>query len=109
MIVRFQPSACIEWRAYRDGETDGWVALCDVLGRSAAGDTWDRLCATIFELQQALFADLLMEGELEAFLKHHGWQTQTALLARVPEEGVTFDIPTTVTPMPGVNISTSRS
>lgn len=108
MIVRFQPSACIEWRAYRDGETDGWVAVCDALGRSAPGETWDRLCATIFELQQALLTDLLVLGELESFLKHHGWETQTELPEHVPEGGVTFDIPTVVQPMPGINVHVSR-
>lgn len=108
MIVRFQPSVRIECRAYRHAQTDGWVALCHALGRSAAGETCDRLCATIFETQHALFTDLLVEDELQPFLKNHGWPMQTELPARVPERGVNFDIPTVVTPMLGINVSMSK-
>ena len=108
MIVRFHPSAQIEWRAYRDSETDGWIAVCDALGRRAAGDTWDRLCATIFELQHAFLTDLLIEGELALFLRHRGWQIADHLPERVPDGGVTFDVPTTVTPIPGLNITAAR-
>lgn len=101
-IIRFQPNACIEWRAYRDGETDGWVAVCDALRRRAVGESWERLCVTIFETQHAFLTDLLVEGELESFLKHHGLQTQAELPALSPVGGAKFDIPTVVTPMPGV-------
>ncbi|MFQ5761151.1 MAG: hypothetical protein ACE5HM_09280, partial [Acidiferrobacterales bacterium] len=79
MIVRFQPTAPVEWRAYRDTETDGWLSVCDTLGRSAVGETWARLCATIFETQHALFNDLFVQGELASFLKNHGWQLETQL------------------------------
>ncbi|MFQ5994536.1 MAG: hypothetical protein ACE5K1_05535 [Acidiferrobacterales bacterium] len=109
MIVRFQPNAQIEWRAYRDTETDGWVAVCDALGRSAAGDTWDRLCATIFDLQHALLMDLLIEGELASFLRHRGWHIADPLPERVPDGGVTFDVPTTITHIPGVNVTELHS
>ena len=102
MIVRFQPSTCIEWRAYRDAETNRWVAVCDVLGRSAVGETWDTLCMTVFETQRALLTDLLSEGELESFLKEHGWLAETPLPATLPADGVNFDIPVRVTPLPSV-------
>lgn len=108
MIVRFQPSVRIEWRAYRDAETGGWVAVCDALGRSAVNETWDGLCATIFETQHVFFTDLLVEGELQPFLRDHGLLAQTELPAHLPENGVTFDMPTVVTPMAGVNVSMSK-
>ena len=99
-IIQFQPSACLEWRAYRDGQAPGWVALCDALGRRATGETWGQLCATIFETQQTLLTDLFAEGELAAFLTSNDLNTRIDLPPVLPVGGVTFDIPTVVTPMP---------
>lgn len=92
-IIRFDLKAQIAWRAMRDRKTQAWVGICDALKLTVEADTWSDLQQTIDEVQQALFSDLLTEGELERFLRDHGWSPVGPLPQRSEHERVRFDMP----------------
>lgn len=96
MIIRLNTQ--IAWKAERDPETDGWVGECEPLKVTAYGDTWEELSASIAEIQAALFTELLMEGQLEKFLRNHGWKLAMPVPVQPPDhEPIEFDIPTQIT------------
>jgi hypothetical protein len=84
--------AKIRWAFVRD-ETGAWVGVCEALKLTACGDTWAQLCSVIEEIHNDLFIELLHEGQLEGFLRQHGWAPITPLPLSVPPEGVRFDVP----------------
>lgn len=85
--------AQIPWRAYL--ATDGqWVAECDPLGLTALGANWDALERTVGEIQNDLFLGLLRDGELDRFLKNHGWKSNAPIPKRLSKSRrVSMDVP----------------
>lgn len=69
------------------------VAWCDPLGLTIEGDSEADLASMIQEAMHELFVDLLEDGELEQFLRDRGWNALTPIPARMPEQGIVFDVP----------------
>lgn len=108
MIIRLDTQ--IIWSASRDPETDGWVGVCEALKVTAYGDTWDELSASVADIQESLFTELLQEGTLDAFLRELGWQPVVPIPAAVSDrEPVQFDIPTQILTVPNNNNNNPRA
>jgi predicted nucleic acid-binding protein len=96
VVVRFQISAKINWRVTREPHAQRWIGVCDPLKVTAEAETWAELCQVINEIHNELFRDLLEEGQLEQFLRQHGWKPVAPLPSRTAN--VVFDIPAYMIP-----------
>jgi hypothetical protein len=68
-----------------------WVATCEPLALTIQSETWAMLMEDIAQTLNALFIDLLEDGELERFLSDRGFRVVGAL---PPErEDLWFDVP----------------
>ncbi len=81
--VRVRIEANVEWRVAQDPDSGEWIGVCPALNLNAAGDTFAELHQCAGEAMHLLFLDLFKEGELEAFLREHGWTPDI----RLPKQG----------------------
>jgi hypothetical protein len=70
-----------------------FVGVCDALGLTLEADTESELRSLIEEGIHFLMVDLLEDGDLPRFLKDRGWKTARPVPARLPKEGVRFEVP----------------
>lgn len=101
LVIRFDVDveAQLAWRAFRTPRNI-WVAVCDPLKLTVEGGTWGELNENIQEAMDAVMTDLLEDGELEQFLREHGWRPVGPIPPRLPDEGIRFDLPTKVVAVP---------
>ena len=89
----YRLEAKIPWRTTVDLGSGAWIGVCEPLRVTALGETVEDLHQAIFETMDALFRDLLAEGELDSFLRAHGWTFQgNPSLEQIDDESH-FDIP----------------
>jgi hypothetical protein len=84
--------ATLVWNVERT-PSGNLVAACDEVGLTMQAESQDELASLIHEGLYALFADLLEDGELDAFLRARGWGVRAPLPLTMPEDGVQFDVP----------------
>ena len=77
----------VGWKIQR---VDGglYVGVCEALNLTMQGDTWADLMQSIGETLDLLFKDLCETGELNQFLRDHGWHADGQ-----PKANATFDLP----------------
>ena len=68
VVVKINSNTDATWEVFR-GPSGAWVGVCDALGLTAQGDTWDDLVATLGPSVQMLFEDLLESHELDSYLR----------------------------------------
>lgn len=90
--VLVQVEADLVWQVVRNQTTGRFIGVCRPLNINAVGDTWGEFQEAANEAIQVLFADLFKEGELEEFLRRHGWRALTPLPAR-GSASPRFDVP----------------
>jgi hypothetical protein len=64
----------IVFKAGRDRASGQWIGVCDPIGLTVSGDTYSELVESINESVDAVFADLLISGDLAEFLEMRGWK-----------------------------------
>ena len=89
-IVQVEGQVRLPWAVTR-AKGGNWVAVCQPLGLTIQSDTWAHLMEDIAQALNALFVDLIQEGELDRFLREHGWR----LVGPVPSkpDEAWFDVP----------------
>ena len=92
----FKIEGKMHWRAAQDPESGYWVATCDMLGLNAGGETFEKLQECMAEVMEFLFVDLHEDGDLDEFLKEHGWEPD--FTAPQPEIEVT-ELPALLVPV----------
>ena len=88
--VRYRIDARLSWIIVLDGDDGRWLGLCPTLNLNADGRTYGELQECIVEVLDLLFTDLHESGELDAFLRAHGWNARE--LPAVPNYPM-FDVP----------------
>jgi predicted RNase H-like HicB family nuclease len=89
LIVRID--AQLPWR-FTIGKGGNYVAVCDPLQLTLQAETWADLMEDTSDVLNSVFKDLLKNGQLDAFLRMHGWN----FMGQVPQrdqENVRFDVP----------------
>jgi predicted RNase H-like HicB family nuclease len=83
--------ARVRWQVAQDVTDGHWFGVCPDLNVSAAGDSWTEFQECASEAMSLLFQNLFKRGEMEGFLRRHGWTTNRPL----PEPGTraTFVVP----------------
>ena len=85
--------AQLVWRVAHDPSTHSWIGQCDALRQTAFGESFnDLVYRSIRNIMQELFNDLLSEGELEGFLRQHGWKLMGEAKP-IREHRYEFDVP----------------
>ncbi len=77
--VRVTIQANVEWAFAQDPASGEWIGVCEPLNLNAMGDTFAELQQCASEAMHLLFLDLFRDGELDAFLKEHGWTPHSPL------------------------------
>ena len=84
----------VQWEIGRDGRSGDIVAVCKPLGMVMHGKDVLDLQTGINDSLNLLFRNLLRSGELEAFLRAHGWKAGQLPIAHSPEwEDANFNVP----------------
>ena len=83
--------ANLTWIVTRS-DTGLLVAACEPLGLVSQGTDEYELAQNIQESLQLVMNNLLHSGELDGFLRSHGWRA-SALPARPTDARVPFDVP----------------
>ena len=83
--------AKVQWNYCLDPKSKQWIAACDMLGLVVSEERFEALGTAMNNALDTLFRELMAEGELDAFLKKHGWKKQ----GEPPKKNgrVHFDIP----------------
>lgn len=90
-VVRVEIKASLSWEVARDPETQTWIGICRDLNLNAIGDTWAEFQAGANDAIALLLTQLLRHGQLEKFLRDHGWTPAVPLPAR--DARVHWDVP----------------
>ena len=86
----------VDWRAQRDPVTGWWVAECPALKLCTTAETWRELHENSVEAIDLLMQEMLTTGDLNKFLKDHGWQLKTKIPLK--PQRLRFDVPFRMTP-----------
>jgi hypothetical protein len=89
-VIHVEVTSKTQWQVGRSGNSDRFVAVCGPLGLTMEGEGLDELAANVNEAVQLLLTSLLESGELQAFLKRHGWRASAPI---VDPHDVEFDVP----------------
>jgi hypothetical protein len=90
--ILVQIDAQLAWQVAHNPIEGRYIGVCKPLNLNAVGDTWVEFTECANEAMQLLFEDLFEQGELEAFLRNHGWSPRTPLPA-VGHARPRFDVP----------------
>ena len=92
MTTTITVNANISWVVGRDLRAQVWVGWCNQLKLTAQADSFGEMLETINEIMTTMMETLLEEGQLEAFLRRHGWGLAQPVPA-APAGDVGFDVP----------------
>ncbi len=81
----------LEWKYCQDPESENWVAVCDPLKLTVEADTLPELYESMSEAVDSLLNEMLSTGDLERFLKEHGWSAGP--IPTGEDRDVQFDVP----------------
>jgi hypothetical protein len=71
-----------------------WIAKCDPLKLTLQAETYGELMEDFALTLDAMMRDLFESGELDRFMRQHGWTfVGTGLLPAQPLKDVRFDVP----------------
>ena len=93
--VFVQIEGTVNWQTAQDPSTGVWIGVCNELNLNATGDRWDDLLDAMKEAKELLFHDLLESGQLDTFLRSHGWRSSP--LPTSPKAKVKFEVPFSLT------------
>ena len=91
-VLTIQIQAKISW-AMKRLSSGKFLAVCDPLGVTVEGKNQAELRSLIEETHHYLFLDLLVDGELDKFLRDRGWSVPGGTPRRPPGAGVRFEVP----------------
>ena len=86
-----QVEANLKWLVTRDAQTGMYMGVCQPLNLNAMGETQAEFTEAASQAIALLLLDLLEDGELDTFLRQHGW----SLMNELPPPGKrpTFEVP----------------
>jgi hypothetical protein len=90
MKVQVQVTAKLEWK-FGLTKDRTYVAICAPIAQTVQADSFTDLMASMNEALDSTLRELLSTGDLENFLREHGWVAQSALPKR--NANVRFDVP----------------
>ncbi|MBI3371721.1 MAG: hypothetical protein HY017_08215 [Betaproteobacteria bacterium] len=92
VTIRMEGHAQLQWHVRRSTTSGRWIGVCEPMNQVTEADSLDELNSVIEETIQLLLTDLLLDNELEQFLREHGW-TANNVPPQVSASDVRFDVP----------------
>lgn len=92
-VIRIQ--GIVNWQIWR-GKSGQWIGVCEHLKLTAQAETWSEMMENIGETIDAVMKDLLQTGDLEKFLRDHGWKPITQIPRQLRPDQIAdyrFDLP----------------
>jgi hypothetical protein len=93
MRLIVQVEAKVQWHAQRDRASGWWVAACPALNLTTTAKTWAELHESSAEALDMLMHEMLNSGDLDTFLRDHGWKLATTIPDRPKKAQMRFDVP----------------
>lgn len=90
-LVRQQGQATVQWQATKSALSKRFVGVCQPMNLSVEANSLDELYSLIPETIHLLMHDLLIDNELQPFLKEIGWRFPGELPK--PTEDVRIQVP----------------
>jgi hypothetical protein len=81
----------LEWSYAVHRKTGHWIGVCEPLKLTVTADNPQEFWESIREGMDSFFRELLSTGDLEQFLRDHGWRAITPIPAR--HRNLYFDVP----------------
>ena len=78
-----------KWGRTKSGN---FIAICDAIGQTVQADSFSHLLETMTEALGSTFSELFSTGDLEKFLRAHGWSADK-LPDRPHSRNIRFDVP----------------
>jgi predicted RNase H-like HicB family nuclease len=72
-VIQIEVKGQVQWNVGQSA-AGNWIGVCEPLKMTMEGETLDDLQQNIRQSLQLLMEDLMKNGELEAFLREHGWR-----------------------------------
>jgi hypothetical protein len=66
--------ASVQWLARQSPTSERWIAVSDAMNLTTEADSLDELHSVINETMQLVLNDLLVENELQQYLRERGWE-----------------------------------
>jgi hypothetical protein len=103
--MTIQIDAKLGW-ATKKLRSGAWIGVCDALGLTVEASNEQELRSMIEESISVLFADIFADGEMDQFLRSHGWMAKSPIPTEIQtgiENGVRFDVPFELRPWSAVS------
>jgi Arc/MetJ-type ribon-helix-helix transcriptional regulator len=88
-VIRVQAKLVWKWGRGRSGR---YVAICDAIRQTVEADRFEDLLETMHEALDSTFRELLASGDLDNFLREHGWGS-LKIPSSTKRRNVRFDVP----------------
>lgn len=85
--------ANVQWHVRQSATSKVIIAECDPLNLVVEADSTEQLAGVIAESTHLLMLDLLLDNELEQFLRERGWQAHGIPAKVKADEQVLFNLP----------------
>lgn len=82
----------VDWQVRRSSTSRRWIATCQPLDLILEADSLDEMHSVIAEAIELLLTDLLLDRELDEFLRERGWTARNVPSTDIPED-VKFNLP----------------
>lgn len=99
-VTLVQVNAKLQWQTQR-AQGGNWVAFCEPLKLTFQAETWANLLEDIALGLDAMLKDLMVNNELDRFLRDRGWTTMGPIPAE--PKNIRFDIPFYILPAPNAH------
>ena len=93
VMIQIEGRAQLQWQARRSTVSNRWIGVCEPLNLSVEADSLDELHSVIDEALQLLLTDLLLDNELDQFLRERGWKAANLPARTADLKDVQFNVP----------------
>jgi hypothetical protein len=87
--IHVQAKLLWKWGRTRNGR---YIAACDAISQTVQAEKFEELLEIMHEALDSTFRELLSTGDLDKFLRIHGWTTTETPKLR-SRKNVRFDVP----------------
>lgn len=81
----------VRWEFHQDPASRRWIAICQPLNLTIEADSHTELRENIEDSLRLFLKSVFADGELEKFMRDHGWTAQVP--PHVAANDIRFDVP----------------
>ena len=93
VVVNIQVQSTLQWQVMQGASPKRWIAVCDPMNLAVEADSLPELQSVIGETIHLTFVDLLLDNELDSFLRAKGWTARGIPAQAKTQNDVVFNVP----------------